>query len=81
MTKSERLDYIRKRAMSPLPMTTEAASTLETLKQEDPDLGGPASHGETIPAPRRIHVDRVSVEDESEIETDVISPAMRAATC
>lgn len=79
MTKTERLALIRERAKAGPRLSDAAASILESLKAEDEDLGGPATFGETI-APDAIDVPApVTVEDESEVETKIISPLMRNA--
>jgi hypothetical protein len=79
LTKSERLDYIRKRAASPMPLSRDAAAVLESIREEDKELGGLAPVGEVL-APDRVRLEeRHETEDESERNTELISPLMRVA--
>lgn len=78
MTKDERLNHLRARAKARPALSENAAATLEQLRKDDPDLGG-ETFGEVLP-PEKIKRDRPPrTEDESELNTEVVSPAMLAA--
>jgi hypothetical protein len=79
MDKNSRLQLIRNRAKQNIPLSPVAAQALEELRKEDSDLGGLAAFGEVL-APDSTRIDSVPVtEDESEYETKLISPLMRAS--
>ncbi len=77
MNKIERLEYLRKRVASPMPISTEAAQILETLRAEDSELGGLAPCGEVLPPDSVIAPEVVETEDENDFNIAVISPFMR----
>lgn len=79
MNLTDRLSYLRKRVQQPLPLSLEAASLLETLKAEDPDLGEAKAFGETLAPERVSRVVKHETHDEENELTDLISPAMRKA--
>ncbi len=79
MNKSQRLEYIRKRVASPMPLSHEAAATLEAIREEDKELGGLAPVGQIL-APDSVELaSRPETEDENECNVDLISPDMRVA--
>jgi len=77
--KQARLELIRSRAKNPIPLSEEAAQTLETIRREDSDLGGIAPCGEVL-APDNVKTNVVEMDvDESEVNVTLISPLMREA--
>lgn len=78
MQKNNRLQIIRDRAKVRLPLSEQGAATLEELRKEDPDLGGEA-FGEILPPDNVKREKPPRTEDESEANTEEISPLMRAA--
>jgi len=79
MSITERLEYIRKRAKKTIPLSATAANVLEQLKESDPDIGGPATVGEVLPAESVRKRKPEPTQDEENNEAEFISPAMRAA--
>lgn len=79
MNKNERLEFLRTRAKARVPLSEKAASILEELKTEDADLGGQAP-GEILP-PDDVRQENapLATDDESEVNTSLISPLMREA--
>lgn len=77
---NNRLNLIRERAKARLPLSEKAASILEELKAEDPDIGGQAPIGEILP-PDDVTLENAPLvtDDESEVNTKLISPLMREA--
>lgn len=80
MNKNERLEFLRTRAKARVPLSEKAASILEELKAEDSDLGGQAPAVDILP-PDDVTKENAPLEtdDESEVNTDLISPLMRKA--
>lgn len=70
---------IRERAKARPQLTEDGASTLETLRKEDPDLGGDTV-GEILPPENVKREKPPRTDDENEPNTEEISPLMRAAT-
>lgn len=78
MDKNNRLQLLRARANIRLPLSESAAETLESIKRDDPDLGG-EDVGVIFEADDVRKDDSARVEDESEVNTELISPLMREA--
>lgn len=79
MTKEERRNMLKEAAKRRLPLSEQAAATLETLRKEDPDLGGEV-FGEVLP-PENVKREKPprTEDEENEFNTEEISPLMRAA--
>ncbi len=77
MNKSQRLEYMRSRLASRIPLSERAAEVMEELQAEDSDLGV-ATFGECL-APDDVRKENgpLETEDESEYNTRLISPSMR----
>ncbi len=76
MNKADRLNLIRQAAKRRPALTESTSALIEELRNEDPDLGGVA-YGETLAADS-VRVRTVEeVEDESEENTELVSPFMR----
>lgn len=79
MDKTERLNLIRNAALRRPRLTGKGAEFLEELHKEEPDLPGVDVAG-VLPPERIEREDTVTIEDESELNTETISPLMRLAT-
>lgn len=78
MDKTNRLQLLKARASIRLTLSEAAAETLESIKRDDPDLGG--EDVGVIFEPDDVRKDdSARVEDESEVNTELISPLMRDA--
>ncbi len=78
MTKLDRLQYLKTRGKSVVPLSESAAERLELLKKEDSDLGGVcAAYADLAPDSVKLELDNSEAEDESELNTALISPFMR----
>lgn len=80
MDSTNRIQYLKNRWKNrwktPLPLSTKAAEILEEIKAEDKDLGGEA-FGEIL-QPDSVRIkEAFQTEDESEENTQEISPYMR----
>jgi len=77
MNKADRLNLIRSAFKRKPALTEQASAIIEELQKEDADLGGVASYGECLAADN-VKVSRVeSDDDESEANTEIVSPFMR----
>lgn len=78
MDKTERLEYIRKLARGRPKLTAKAAEFLTALREEEPDTPVKDVAG-ALPPEEVEYKRRVENEDESELNTETISPLMREA--
>lgn len=75
---SDRLALIKSISKGKPSLSPAAAEILESIKQEDSDIGGKASFGEVIPADSVEVAPSVEIEDEENDETAELSPFMRS---
>jgi hypothetical protein len=76
MNKESRLALIRSAFKRKPALTEQASAIIEELQKEDADLGGVASYGECLAADN-VKVSRIESDDESEANTEIVSPFMR----